>query len=87
MPKQRQKDQVAALLEKLASSHEPGELADFLYEQSKELLADGYPREMLLDDMKNLVLYLRRTGQREQEDDVLEVVDVLNGWCAPSARI
>jgi hypothetical protein len=87
MPKQRQKDQVAALLEKLASSHEPGHLADFLYDESKELLAGGYPREMLLDDLRNLVLYLRRMDQGEQADDVLEVVDVLIGWCAPSARI
>ena len=87
MPKQRSKDQVTALLEQLVSSHAPGELSDFLYEQSKELLASGYPREMLLDDMRNLVLYLRSRGQREQADDVLEVVDVLIGWCAPSARI
>ncbi len=84
---QRQHSETEALLERLAASHEPGEFADFLYEEVERLLGTGYPRRMLLEDMKHLTLFLRSKGQEEKEDDVLEVLDALYGQCAPSARL
>lgn len=84
---QRHHSQTEALLERLAFSHEPGEFADFLYDEAERLLAKGYPRDMLLEDMKHLVLFLRSKGQEEKEDDALEVLDALYGQCAPSARL
>lgn len=44
----------------------------------------GYPREVLHQDLKRLLLDLRRD---DLEDDVTDVMDVLVGYCAPSARL
>lgn len=87
MMEQRRHDEVKARLHELARTHGPGELMDALYDLSRELLDSGYPREALLDDLKHLIFGLREIGDEEREDDVLEVLDVLTGWCAPGARL
>ncbi len=84
---QRRHNDVKVRLYELARTHGPGELADALYDLSRELLDNGYPREALLDDFKHLIFGLRERGDEEREDDVLEVLDVLTGWCAPGARL
>lgn len=80
-------NEVEATLRKLARTHRPGELIDALYDLSRELLDSGYPREVLLDDFKRMIFELRERGDEAREDDVMEVLDVLTGWCAPSARL
>ncbi len=84
---QRRHNEVEARLHELARTHEPNTLADALYDLSRELLDSGYPREVLLDDFKRLILELRKRGEEEREDEVMEVLDILTGWCAPSARL
>lgn len=64
-----------------------GVLTDQLYGLAEELLADGYPRETLLEDFKRAVLKLRAEGREEAEEEVVEVLDALTGWCAPSVRL
>lgn len=84
---QRRHEEVEARIEQLANTRKPGALVDALHELSEGLLKSGYPRELLLEDLKRLVLDLRAGGRSESDDDVLEVLDVLTGWCAPSARL
>jgi hypothetical protein len=84
---QRRHNEVEARLQELARMYEPGALMDALYDLSRELLDSGYPREALLADYKQLIFELRERGDEAREDDVLEVMDVLTGWCAPSARL
>lgn len=84
---QRRHDEIEARLHELARTHEPDALSDALYDLSRELLESGYPREALLDDFKRLVLKLRERGDEEREDTVMEVLDVLTGWCSPGAKL
>lgn len=84
---QRRHDEIEARLRELARTHEPDALSDALYDLSRELLESGYPREALLDDFKRLVLKLRERGDEEREDTVMEVLDVLTGWCSPGAKL
>lgn len=76
-------DRVEQRIERLAYASKP----EALYDLSEELLKSGYPRETLLEDFKRLVLKLRAADRADLEDDVLEVLDVLTGWCAPNARL
>ena len=71
----------------MAYSSAPGELADALQDEAERILDTGYSREVLYEDLKHLLLYLRRDGRYNLEDDVLDVMDVLTGWCAPSAQL
>lgn len=65
----------------------PGEFADELQDLVEELIAEGYPRDELYEKLKQVALTLRYDGREDLEDEVLEVMDVLGGWCPPSARI
>lgn len=81
------RDEVEAKLRELARTRGPGDLTDALYYFSRELLSGGYPCEELYADFKNLISELRERGEEERRDAALEVMDVLVGWCAPSARL
>lgn len=87
MMEQRRHNEVETRLRELARVYEPGALMDPLFDLVEELRRSGYPREALYEDLKQLLRELRATGREEYEDDVLEVMDVLSGWCAPSARL
>lgn len=76
-------DRIEERIEYLAYASE----AEALYDLSEELLKSGYPREELLEDFKRLVLKLRAANRGDLEDDVLDVVDAITGWCAPNARL
>lgn len=88
---QRRHNEVQTRLRELAASLErtskPGALMDPLFDLVEELRRSGYPREVLYEDLKQLLRELRATGREEYEDDVLEIMDVLVGWCAPSAQL
>lgn len=62
-------------------------LADALQSAVEARLERGYSRHFTYNDLSQLALELRREGKEERESEVLEVMDVLTGWCAPSARI
>lgn len=84
---QRRHNEVADHLHRLAYSKPAGELADALYTEAGKMVRAGYPREALYEDLKRLLLDLRRDGRDDLEDEVMDVMDVLVGYCAPSARL
>jgi hypothetical protein len=83
---QRRHNEVADRLHRLAYSKPAGKLADALHAEAEEIVRTGYPREAMYEDLKRLLLDLRRDGRDDLEDDVMDVMDVLVGYCAPSAR-
>jgi uncharacterized protein with von Willebrand factor type A (vWA) domain len=85
--KQHRDDKVQASLHHLAYSTPAGELADALQDYVEQMVRAGSPRDALYEDLKRLVLELRRDGRDDLEDEVMEVMDVLVGYCAPSALL
>lgn len=61
-------------------------VADALQGQVEQMIRAGYSRDALYEDLKRLVLELRSAGRDDLEDDVMDVMDVLAGWSAPSAQ-
>jgi hypothetical protein len=59
----------------------------WVHDLSQQRLMAGQPREGLLHDLKVLRGLLRDMGREDLEDDVLDVMDFVTGWCAPSARL
>jgi len=51
------------------------------------LVVSGYSREELLDIFEQYRSVLRERDQEDLEDDLLDVMDQLSGWCAEHARI
>lgn len=49
----------------------------------ERMLADRIPTETLLDDLSGI----RGLVSQDVEDKILDVMDLLVGWCAPSARL
>ncbi len=74
-------------LHHLAYTSPAGEFADALQNQVERMIDRGASRDALYEDLKFLALGLRDEGREDLEDEALEVMDVLSGWCAPSARI
>jgi hypothetical protein len=62
------------------------EIADALQDQVERMIRAGRSRDELYEDLKHLTLELRRDGHSDLEDAVMDVMDVLVGWCSPSAR-
>lgn len=85
---QRQRDkEIEGHLYGLVDSTPPGELADALYSEAVEALRSGYPREALYEDLGRLATSARESGDEEKQDDIIDVSNVLAGYCAPSVRI
>jgi hypothetical protein len=84
---QRRHNEAADRLHRLAYSKPAGKFADALHTEAEEMIRLGYPREALYEDLKRLLLDLRRDGRDDLEDEVMDVMDVLVGYCAPSARL
>lgn len=85
--RQSKSDKVQAYLHHLAYSTPTGEVADTLQDQVKSMVRAGQSRDALYEELKRLALALRREGRDDLEDEVMEVMDVLVGWCAPSTRL
>jgi hypothetical protein len=49
----------------------------------KQLLDEGAPGEELLEDLRQI----RGLVSTDDEDKVLDVMDLLVGWCAPEFRL
>ncbi|MEJ7816875.1 MAG: hypothetical protein WKF53_17030 [Rubrobacter sp.] len=71
----------------LTRSEAPGDFADELQDLVEELISEGHPRDELYEKLKHVALVLRRDDREDLEEEVLEVMDALSGWSAPSARI
>lgn len=55
---------------------------------ARELLDGGYPREELYADFERAVEVVRqRSSDAEAEDPILDVMDLLVGWCSPGVKL
>lgn len=54
-----------------------------LRDLTQRLLDEGTPSEVLVDDLGQI----RGLVSEDLEETVLDVMDLLVGWCAPSARL
>jgi hypothetical protein len=50
-------------------------------------IALGTDRSVLLEELESLRKSFAAAGDEAAGDDVMELMDRLAGWCAPSARI
>jgi len=82
----RSLDKGQRYLRHLVYSTPEGEVADALQDQVERMVRAGRSRDALYEDLKRLALELRRVGRDDLEDAVMDVMDVLVGWCSPSAR-
>jgi hypothetical protein len=51
------------------------------------LVAQGMERDAVYEELERLRGTLRETGREAEDDLVLDVMDLLTGWCSPQARI
>jgi hypothetical protein len=70
----------------LEDSSRPGTFYMGLRKLTLSLLSEGYSREELLDAYAQIARELSEVDE-ESEDDVLEVMAELEGWCAPHAQL
>ncbi len=63
------------------------EVSDALRDLVETMVRAGRSRDAVYEDLKRLVMDLRHESRDELEDAVMDVMDVLTGWCSPSARI
>ncbi|GAA0918763.1 hypothetical protein [Virgisporangium aurantiacum] len=55
---------------------------------AQDRLAAGESRDRVIEQLTQLVLELRQEQRPdEDEDPVLDVLDMLTGWCAPGSAI
>ncbi len=64
-----------------------GEVSDTLRDLVETMVRAGRSRDDVYEDLKRLVMDLRHEDRDELEDAVMDVMDLLTGWCSPSARI
>jgi hypothetical protein len=74
-------------LEGLARESQPGEFMLEVHDVAEQRLVGGESREELLHELEVYRGLLRDMGREDLEDDVLDVMDFITGWCAPSARL
>ena len=67
----------------LINTTPPARLMFPLRDFAREVLAEGYPREQLIEDFNHVRAELRE----EQEDAVMEVMDFLYGWCSSHMKL
>jgi len=72
---------------RILSMLERRDTATRLRVEAKALLARGVSREMLVTTLEKCVLRMRADNREKDEDVLLDVMDCLTGWCAPSAKL
>lgn len=72
------------LLEKALRSDNPFEEIRNLL---KTMIAQGYEREKLVQELINFALRLRAENREKDDDLILEMVDFLTGWCSSHMKI
>ena len=81
-------DDVEMRLEELAQESPPGTFLPQVRELAFRLVQGGsYSREELIAIFERYRTVLQDRGQEDLEDDLLDVMDLLDGWCAEHARI
>lgn len=79
------KEQLIKGIEECLKKEKDSDLA--MRELFIKLLAEGYDRKQLEDDVTEYMLFLRKEGREKDEDWVLEAITYLVGWCAPNMKI
>lgn len=81
-------DDVEVRLEELSRESRPGTFLSEARNLALMLVQGGsYSREELLAIFERYRTVLRNRGQEDLEDDLLDVMDQLDGWCAEHVRI
>ncbi len=81
-------NEVEMKLEELALESRPGTFLPRVRELAFRLVrGSGYPREELIAIFEGYRTVLRDRGREDLEDDLLEVMDLLDGWCAEHAHL
>jgi hypothetical protein len=75
------------LFDLYAPAFETKEPYGVLRETVKGLLDQGYDRKILIESLTQFGLMLRSQGKKAEEDEVLDVLDTLTGWCHPDAQL
>ncbi len=87
MEKTRHND-VEMRLEELAMESRPGTFLPQVHNLAFRLVqGGGYTREELIAIFERYRTVLRDREQEDLEDDLLDVMDQLDGWCAEHVRI
>jgi Holliday junction resolvasome RuvABC DNA-binding subunit len=76
-------DVKATIIQIISSDKTHDEILDQASEYIKSLRVLGYKKERIIA----ILTELRDTVPDEQEDVLLEVMDLLVGWCSPHAEI
>ena len=74
-------------LYELINTTPPARLMFPLRDFAREVVAEGYPREQLIEDFNHVRAELRQEGREEQEDAVMEVMDFLYGWSSSHMKL
>jgi hypothetical protein len=80
-------DDVEMQLEELALESRPGTFLPQVRNLAVGLVKRGHPREELIAIFERYRTVLRDRGQEDLEDDLLDIMDQLDGWCAEHVRI
>lgn len=81
-------NEVEMRLQELALESRPGAFLSEVRNLAVRLVQGGsYSREELLAIFEGYRTVLRDRGQEDLEDDLLDVMDQLDGWCAEHVRI
>ncbi len=78
---------IVELVEARLNEAPAGALSLELRELSRTLLSEGFTRAELLDAYAQVALERREAGEEELEDEILEVMADLEGWCSPNTQI
>lgn len=74
-------------ISELVSETPPLNLMFPLRNVASEALAQGYDKDVLLEDFESVRARLDDEGEEELEDAVMEVMDFLYGWCSPHMKL
>lgn len=81
-------DDVEMRLDELAQESRPGTFLSEVRNLAFRLVQGRhYSREDLIAIFERYRTVLRDRGQENLEDDLLDVMDLLDGWCAEHVRI
>jgi len=71
-------------IEKALQANEP---VNELRNVARNLFADGQTREAVVDLFEHARQQLRQANREAEEDAVMDVMDLLVGWCSPHMKL
>ena len=74
-------------LDSLSRDARPGTFLLKVRQLSRSLMVRGYSRKELLEIFEHYRTVLRKRGQEDLEDALLDVMDQIEGWSSPHVKI